>query len=61
MEVNKSMDTPTMIDLIATGLPNFIADRIDRHSLKGTEDLINSIRGLEHLVNRKNFEKKNNF
>ncbi|GBP64705.1 hypothetical protein EVAR_59871_1 [Eumeta japonica] len=40
------------------GLPNFIADRIDRHGLKKTEDLFNIIRGLEHLVNKKNLEKK---
>lgn len=61
LEINKSMDKPTLIDLIAMGLPNFIVDRIDRNNLKETEDLFNNIRGLEHLVNKRkivNFERK---
>lgn len=58
LEVNKSMDKPTLIDLLATGLPNFITDKIDRNNLKETEDLFNSIRGLEHLVIKKSTEKK---
>lgn len=58
LEVNKSMDKSTLIDLIATGLPNFIVDRIDRNSLKKTEDLFNNVRGLEHLVSRRNQERR---
>lgn len=58
LEVNKSIDKITLIDLIATGLPNFVADKIDRNDLKETEDLFNAIRGLEYLVNKKNIEKK---
>lgn len=59
LEINKSMDTTTLIDLIATGLPNFISDKIDRNSLKQSEDLFNNIRGLEHLMIKKtNFEKR---
>lgn len=50
LEINKLMDKPTLIDLIATGLPNFIADKIDRSNLKETKDLFNNLRGLEHLV-----------
>lgn len=38
------MDILTLIDLIATGLPNFIADKIDRNDLKETKDLFNNIR-----------------
>lgn len=49
----------TLIDLIAVGLPNFISDRIDREKVKQSEDLFNEIRGLEHLVNKKNLEKRN--
>ncbi|XP_063834848.1 uncharacterized protein LOC135084836 [Ostrinia nubilalis] len=60
LEVNKTIDKPTLIDLIATGLPNFIADKIDRGSLKNVEDLFNNIRGLEHLVNKRAFDKKTN-
>lgn len=58
LETNKSMDKPTLIDLIATGLPNFVADKIDRNNLNETEDLFNNIRGLEYLVNKKSLEKK---
>lgn len=60
LEINKSMDKCTLINLIATGLPNFVSDKIDRNDLNATEDLFNSIRGLEHLVNKKNWEKKEN-
>lgn len=58
LEINKSIDKLTLIDLIATGLPNFIADKIDRNSLKETEDLFNNLRSLEHMVNKKTFDKK---
>lgn len=58
LEINKSIDKPTLIDLIATGLPNFIVDKLDRNNLKETEDLFNNIRGLEHLVTKRNPEKK---
>lgn len=58
LEINKSIDKLTLINLIATGLPNFIADKIDKNSLKETEDLFNNIRSLEHMVNKKTFDKK---
>lgn len=58
LEVNKLIDKPTLIDLIATGLPNFIADEIDRHMLKDTKDLFKNIRGLEHLMTKRFVEKK---
>ncbi|XP_063897118.1 uncharacterized protein LOC135118607 [Helicoverpa armigera] len=58
LEINKTIDKVTLIDLIATGLPNFIADKIDRNSLKETEDLFKNLRCLEHMVNKKNFDKK---
>ncbi|XP_073947737.1 uncharacterized protein [Choristoneura fumiferana] len=54
LEMNKTIDTPTLMDLIATGLPHYIADKIDRKTLKQTEDLFNNIRGLEHLVRKQN-------
>lgn len=58
LEINKFIDTHTLIDLIVTGLPNFIADEIDRDTLKETKDLFNSIRGLEHLINKRSVDKK---
>lgn len=48
LEVRKTIDTVTLIDLIAAGLPNFITDRIDREALQETEDLFNEIGKLEH-------------
>jgi len=60
LEVRKSIDDGTLIDLIATGLPNFVADRIDREKLKKTEDLYNKIGKLEHLVLKKNSEIRKN-
>lgn len=60
LEVRKSIDNDTLIDLIATGLPNFVTDRIDREKLKKTDDLYNEVGKLEHLVNKKNFETKKN-
>lgn len=58
LEINKFMDTSTLIDLITTGLPNYIADKIDRNSLKESQDLFNNIRSLEHLINKNNTDKK---
>lgn len=61
LEVNKTIDTDTLIDLIAIGLPNFVTNRIDRESLEKTEDLYNELSRLEHLTEKKKFgEKKMN-
>ncbi|XP_076392314.1 uncharacterized protein LOC105664173 [Megachile rotundata] len=60
LEVRNSIDDGTLIDLIATGLPNFVADRIDREKLRKTEDLYNEIGKLEHLVHKRNFEIRKN-
>jgi hypothetical protein len=53
--VRKSIDIGTLIDLITFGLPNYIADKIDRETLQETEDLYNEIGKYEYLVgnNRK--------
>lgn len=53
-------DAGTLIDLIATGLPTFILNRIDREELKETEDLFNEINKYEHMVNKKITEGKDN-
>lgn len=52
LEINKTIDTQTLIYLIATGLPNFVMDKIDRESLKEVNDLFNDIRGLENLTSK---------
>lgn len=58
LEVRKTIDTGTLIDLIAAGLPNFITDRIDRESLQETEDLFNEIGKLEHITEKRKFGEK---
>jgi len=60
LEINKSLDKSTVIDLIAIGLPNHISDKIDRSEQKNIEDLFNAIRGLEHLAERTKPFIKNN-
>lgn len=59
LEVRKSIDTGTLIDLIAFGLPNYVADKIDRETLKGTQDLHSEIGKFEHLVGKDKQDKKN--
>uniref|UniRef100_A0A6P7HHF1 Uncharacterized protein LOC114348786 n=1 Tax=Diabrotica virgifera virgifera TaxID=50390 RepID=A0A6P7HHF1_DIAVI len=58
LQVSKSIDTSTLIDLIAIGLPNNVADKIDREILQGTQDLYNEIGKLEHLATRSLMKKK---
>ncbi|XP_029679722.1 uncharacterized protein LOC115245476 [Formica exsecta] len=45
-------------DLIAFGLPNYVADKVDRETLQGTEDLYNEIGKLEHLAGKNKYDKK---
>lgn len=55
LEVRKTMDLGTLIDLIAVGLPNYIINRIERECLKETEDLFNELNKYEYLTKNKNF------
>lgn len=57
LEVRKSIDIETRIDLIAVGLPNSVSDKIDRETLNNTEDLYNEIGRLKHLVQNKTDKK----
>lgn len=58
LDMNKDMDSKTLITLITTGLPEFIMNRLDREELQDTTDLFNEIRKYESLMNKKNFTKK---
>lgn len=58
LEMNKSIDTSTLINLIASGLPDLVTDRINRDDLKETEDLFTELRSLEHVVKRSVYERK---
>lgn len=58
LEVRKTIDQGTLIDLIAAGLPDFVVDRMNREQLFETQDLFNEIGRLEHLVKRKTSKPK---
>lgn len=60
LEVRSSIDQGTLIDIIAAGLPGYVADRLNRDELEETKDLFNDIGRLEHLVQKRNSEKKFN-
>jgi len=52
LEVRKTIDQGTLIDIIAAGIPNFIMDKINKEEILETQDLFNEIGKLEHLVNK---------
>lgn len=54
LDINKSVDSKTMIDLIATGLPGFILNKLNRDELKDTTDLFNEVRKCEGMMYKKN-------
>lgn len=61
LELRKSMDQGTLIDIIAAGLPNFVTDKINKEEIQTTSDLFNEIGRLEHLVKKTwDFGKKPN-
>lgn len=54
LDMRRSIDTGTLVDLIAAGFPEFILNKIDREALKDTVDLFNEVSKYEHMVNKKN-------
>ncbi|KAK0071350.1 hypothetical protein PV325_013062, partial [Microctonus aethiopoides] len=60
LEINKNIDSTTLIDLIATCLPDFVTNKINRDDLDQTRDLFNELRSLEHLIKKNNSQKKKN-
>lgn len=55
LEVRKTIDQGTLIDIIATGLPDYITDRINKDEIIETKDLFNELGKLEHLVSKKKY------
>jgi len=53
--MRRSIDSGTLIDLIAAGLPEFILNRIDRELLKDPVDLFREISNYEHMIKKKLF------
>lgn len=62
LEIRKSFDDGTLIDLIATDLRISVADRMDIEKLKNTKDLYNEIGKFEQEeeVFKMNLRKKKN-
>lgn len=60
LEVRKTIDQGTLIDIIAAGIPTFIMDKINKEEIAETQDLFNEIGKLEHLVKNKTSTKKSN-
>lgn len=61
LEVNKYIDTQTMINLIVIGLPNHVMEKIDKEDIKTTSNLYNEIGKYEHVVNNNNFTKNKKY
>lgn len=61
LDMRRSIDTGTLIDLVASGLPEFILNKIDREGLQDIVDLFNEVNKYEHLVNKKRFINKRSF
>lgn len=53
LDMRRTIDTGTLIDIIAAGLPEFILNKIDRETLRDTVDLFNEVSKYEHMVNKK--------
>lgn len=50
LEINKTIDNDTLINLIVLGLPENIINKLDKESLNSTTDLFSEITKNEHLV-----------
>lgn len=57
MEVNKHIDTQTMINLIVMGLPDYVMNKIDKETAKTTASLYNEIGKHEYVASKNNFSK----
>lgn len=55
LDMRRSIDTGTLVDLIAAGLPGFVLEKINREAMKDTVDLFNEVRRYEHLVNKNRY------
>lgn len=61
LDMRKSIDAGTLVDLVAAGLPEFIFNKIDRETLKDTVDLFNEVSKYEHMVKKKLFWKEKRY
>ncbi|CAK1549410.1 unnamed protein product [Leptosia nina] len=63
LDMRRTIDKGTLIDLIVFGLPEYVMNKIDREELKDTVELFNEIHKYEHMVNKKSYivRRKNNY
>lgn len=57
LEINKHIDTQTMINLIVIGLPDYIINKIDKETVESTASLFNEIGRHEYVMTKQNFSK----
>lgn len=60
LEIDKSIHSSMLINLIAAGLPDFVTNKINRSDMNEPKDLFNEIRSLEHLVRNNIYDKEKN-
>lgn len=56
LENRKTIDKGTLIDLIATGLPSYVTNELDRELLEKLKIYI--LGKLQHLIRQKKFDEK---
>lgn len=61
LDMRRSIDAGTLVDLIAAGLPEFVLNKIDREALKDTIDLFNEVSKHEYMVNKKSYMVKRSY
>lgn len=52
LDMRRTIDTGTLVDLIAAGLPASVLEKINREEMKDTVDLFNEVRKYEQLVKK---------
>jgi len=60
LESNKNIDNRTLVDLIASELPTFITNIINRHDTKCTNDLFNELGKHDDIITKKSYRTSEN-
>lgn len=58
LDMDKNINSSTLVILIAAGLPEFIRNRIDKKKCKDSTELFNEVRKCEDLINKNNISRK---
>lgn len=61
LEIRRTIDTGTLMDLIAVGLPEFILSKINREELQNTTDLFREVSKYEHMINKRSYIPKKKY